>query len=132
MIWAGRRGERRGIRSLGEGQRGYATAELAITLPVLVLVLGLLLSGVAAAASYLQCMDAARLAARAVARGESIPAARQAATHAAPEGATVAVDRGGGLVRVRVAVSLGPGHGVSGLVPGWRVAATAASPDERW
>lgn len=51
------------------GERGSVTAELAVALPAVVLVLACCLSGMAAASQQLRLTDAAALAARTFARG---------------------------------------------------------------
>lgn len=94
----------------GRRDHGYVTAETACVLPVLVLLLGMLLWGPAALATQLRCGDAARAAARAVARGEPAATARAVARDAAPEGAAVRLTEDGSLHRVRVAAHTpGPG-----------------------
>src|SRR3954447_16179955 len=82
--------------------RGAVTAETAVALPALVAVLALALWAVGAVNAQLRCVDAARLAARAVARGDDAAAATSRAEAAAPPGATVQVTRAGGLVTVEV------------------------------
>jgi Flp pilus assembly protein TadG len=90
--------------------RGYVTAETAVVVPCLVLLLGMLLWGLGAVGVQLRCGDAARAGARAAARGEAIAVAVDVARAAAPAGADVRVVRDGGLYRVRVeARTLGPG-----------------------
>src|SRR5438477_318064 len=69
--------------------RGMVTAEAALVLPVLAVVLGGCLYAETAVAAQLRCLDAARIAARAVARGDPWPAAQAAALAAAPAGASV-------------------------------------------
>ncbi|MFC5908210.1 TadE family type IV pilus minor pilin [Streptacidiphilus monticola] len=92
------------------GDAGYATAELAVVLPALVLLLGVLLWGAVAGAAQLRCVDAAREGARAAARGDPEPAVQAAVRAAAPPGARVVVSWSGDLVRVAVtARSAGPG-----------------------
>jgi len=59
------------------------TAELATALPVLLVLLGVALSAVAVADARVRCLDAAREAVRALARGDP-SAARQLAEAAAP------------------------------------------------
>ncbi|WP_420488542.1 TadE family type IV pilus minor pilin [Kribbella solani] len=84
--------------------RGAVTAELAIVLPML---LSLLLLGVWAIGLVilnLQCIDAARDVARAVARGES-PDEAQAIGQRAIPGGTVAIARDGSDVRVTVSAA---------------------------
>ncbi|MDQ6714499.1 MAG: hypothetical protein M3Z83_00090 [Actinomycetota bacterium] len=80
------------------------TAELAVALPAVVLVLGLVLGGVAAGVDQIRCVDAARLGARALARGDAAEAVRSVASRAAPPGAAIILDNAGAVVRVRVSV----------------------------
>lgn len=95
---------------------GYVTAETAVVIPALVLLFGMLLWGVMAAAAHIQCVDGARAGARAAARGETGEAVRSAALSAAPHGAVVKTAREGPLVRVRVhARTAGPGPLTLGL-----------------
>ncbi|MDT0308411.1 TadE family type IV pilus minor pilin [Streptomyces sp. DSM 44917] len=90
--------------------RGYVTAEAAVVLPVLVVLLGMLLWGLGAVAAQARCGDAARAGARAAARGEAAAAVERAARATAPEGARVRVAREDDLVRVTVdARTPGPG-----------------------
>lgn len=70
--------------------RGSATAELAASLPVLVLLLMFGLTAVNAVTQRMRCLDAARDVALAVARGEAPPGV--------PEGASVQVSRDGDQV----------------------------------
>ncbi|QGV79362.1 TadE family type IV pilus minor pilin [Streptomyces ficellus] len=96
--------------SEGGGDRGSVTAEAATVLPVLALFTMALVWALMATAAHIQCVDAARAGARAVARSEPRAQAVAAARSAAPDGARVAVDRTGDLWRVRVeAPSPGPG-----------------------
>ncbi|WP_010473255.1 MULTISPECIES: TadE family type IV pilus minor pilin [Streptomyces] len=78
------------------------TAEAALAVPALVVFTMALLWGLVAAAAQIQCVDAARAGARAVARSEPEGSAVEAARTAAPDGARVAVERVGDLWRVRV------------------------------
>ncbi|MEU4091326.1 TadE family type IV pilus minor pilin [Streptomyces sp. NPDC026673] len=89
-------------RSERRGDAGYVTAEAAVVIPSLVFLTALLLWGLAAAASQIRCVDAARAGARAAAREEPEGAVLDAARTAAPAGAAVSVQRGGDLVRVTV------------------------------
>lgn len=82
--------------------QGSVTAEMAVALPGLVLVLAAALWAVTAAGAKVECIDAARAAARAAARGEPLPAVRAAAVKAAPAGAHVALHRDDDLVEVEV------------------------------
>lgn len=95
------------------------TAELAVALPALIVVLLLVLAGVAASTAQLRCVDAAREGARAAARGEGPAVTRAAALREAPAGSAVTVQVAGGLVTVTVrgragAVGNLPGLPVSG------------------
>ncbi|MQY14947.1 hypothetical protein SRB5_51230 [Streptomyces sp. RB5] len=69
-----------------------------------------LIWGLLAAGAQVQCVDAARAGARAVARDEPGAAAVAAAESVAPRGARVTVVREGDLVRVRV-IAAAPGPG---------------------
>lgn len=123
---SGPRAGRRGALRPRAPDGGYATAELAVLLPALVLLLAVLLWGVQAGAAQLRCVDAAREGARAAARGEPAEAVREAALRAGPPGARVRVDEEGELVRVRVeARSVGPGR--LGAALGVGVAAEAVA-----
>ncbi|MFG1805788.1 TadE family type IV pilus minor pilin [Streptomyces sp. NPDC049040] len=87
-------------------ERGYVTAETAITIPVLVVVAGLLIWAVMAAAAQVECVDAARAGARAAARSEPAADVVAVVREAAPSGARVSVGRAGDMVTVRVTVPL--------------------------
>ena len=101
--------------------RGAVTAETAVVLPALVVVLVLCLWSVAVVGQQLQCIDAARTGARALARGEPVELARAAAQRAAPDGASVTLRSADGLavVEVRFSASL-PGPGGPGMQIGSR------------
>lgn len=91
MSWRGRRHE-----------GGMVSAELAITIPALVAVLALCLTGLGLAVDQIRCVDAARIGVRAAARGEPIEAVQEAALRVAPDGATANVVVDGDRVRVTV------------------------------
>ncbi|MGW1892105.1 TadE family type IV pilus minor pilin [Streptomyces sp. NPDC002004] len=101
----------RGVRGARRSRdRGFATAETAVVLPVLVVFAMGLVWALLAAAGQIQCVDAARAGARAAARQDPESAVVAAARQAAPRGAEVAVRREGDLVRVTVrAEAPGPG-----------------------
>ncbi len=84
------------------------TAETAAVLPVLALLLAVGLWSVSAVAAQLRCVDAAREAARAAARGEPVGRAVAVAESAAPAGAAVTVSTSAGLVTVVVRARAGP------------------------
>jgi Flp pilus assembly protein TadG len=107
------------------------TAETAIVLPVLFVVLLAALTGIRAAAAELACQDAARVAARAAARGEPQPVVVDTARRLGPRGATVSVQRTGQFVRVTVQAAvptLGPLHLPAFTVGGRAVAEPETSP----
>jgi TadE-like protein len=76
--------------------RGSFTAELAVGLPALMLLLFAGLTAVTAVTAKGQCVDAAREAALAAARGDPVPA------RYAPPGASVQLETDGDEVRARV------------------------------
>lgn len=111
--------------------RGMVTAELAVTLPAVVLVLGVCLAGISAGIDQIRCVDAARLGARSVARGDSEVASRAAALSAAPAGAVVAIEsRGGGRTGVVTVVVEARAGGWGGVLPSWSLRAEASGPVE--
>ena len=63
---------------------GMATAELAVVLPTLVLIIAAGLSMLSVVVAQVRCVDAAREAARAAARDEPTEVVRATATRAAP------------------------------------------------
>ncbi|WP_116110198.1 MULTISPECIES: TadE family type IV pilus minor pilin [Amycolatopsis] len=93
----------------GPGDRGAVTVEAAIALCALAVVVGLVLAGFTAIANQLRCTDAAREAARLLARGEPQLAA-QAVEQIAPPGASLSVKTEGDsiTVEVRAAPAGGP------------------------
>jgi hypothetical protein len=102
------------------------TAELAVAIPSLVLVLGFCLVAVNAAVDQIRCVDAARIASRAAARGDAPGRVQQLAVQAAPAGARVSVVGVDGGVRVTVTARTGGW----GLLPGWTLDASATTPVE--
>lgn len=83
------------------GERGSATVEAAIAVCAVVAVLAMALGGAATVLAQLRCTDAAREAARLVARGEQDRAA-EVAGRIAPGGAAVDIRLGGDEVVVVV------------------------------
>lgn len=103
-------------RRMGRTDEGTVTAELAVVLPALAVVLVFALWSVAAVMAQLRCVDAAHVAARALARGESSDVSAAAARAAAPVGAQVVVSRSGDVVVVDVRADVRlPGPWSSGL-----------------
>lgn len=118
-------GAGRAGRPRRRGERGSATAELAVAMPALVLMLLAGLTAVRAVTVKLECVDAAREAARAEARGDP---GLTAGTRAAPSGATVTVAPDGDLVRATVRARVLP---LGKHLPGFTVSAQAfAEPEE--
>ncbi len=90
----------------GRGRRlrdgGMTTAELAVALPAVVLVLALCLTAMALGVDHVRAQDAARAGARAASRGEPPAVVREVAASRAPAGAEVVVRAGADGVSVRV------------------------------
>ncbi|GAB3456568.1 TadE family type IV pilus minor pilin [Kineococcus endophyticus] len=121
----------------GSGRRrdaGSVTAEFALLLPAVVVLLALALGAVRVVVTQVQCVDAARAAARVAARGESLDVVQRVARAAGPAGAVVRVDvgsgagspvAGAGTVRIEVSVQQRLAGPVGGAVLA-RGSATAA------
>jgi Flp pilus assembly protein TadG len=85
------------------------TAETAVVLPVLVLVLAAAVGALVVVAAQLRCIDAAREAVRAAARGEDPATVAAVASVAAPDGARVEVTApGADTVGVTVRAAVAP------------------------
>lgn len=106
------------------GERGMATAEFAVVLPAVVLVLALSLGALGLAWDQIRCVDAARAGARAASRGDSAGAVILVAGRAAPSGAEVSIGGAGGLVRVSV---VSRPRVAATLFPTWLRASSTAS-----
>ena len=78
------------------------TAETAVVLPVLLLVLAGAVAALTVVGAQLRCVDAAREGARAAARGDDVAVARTLARQEAPDGMAVSVTLDGEDVRVVV------------------------------
>ncbi len=102
------------------------TAELAVAVPAVVLVLALCLAAVRVAVDQVRCVDAARIAARAAARGDPIEQVTGLGRSAAPEGARVEVHAAPLGAAVTVSADAG---GWAGL-PSWTLRAVAVTPTE--
>jgi Flp pilus assembly protein TadG len=108
---------------------GSVTAETAVVLPVLLVVLAAAVWVLACVAAQLRCVDAAHVAARAAARGDA-PADVQAAGRAvAPADADVAVTRTGDQVHVAVSAQVRP-FGAALRLPAVPVAGRATAQAE--
>jgi Flp pilus assembly protein TadG len=126
----GRPGRARADGAAGPARdAGMVTAELAVALPALVLVLALALGVLAVGTARLRCADAARAAVRLAARGESPDAVRTAAERIATGDVTVRVTGTGADVTVEVSTPVRvPGHWLPGVVVTER-ATEAREPD---
>jgi Flp pilus assembly protein TadG len=108
-------------------ERGSVTAEFAVALPAVVVVLAFLLAGAAAGAAQLNLEKAAQAAVRQLGRGETQAAAAHTVRSIAGADTVLAADSSGGWVTVRVTAS------VPGPWPefgGWTLAAEATGPAE--
>jgi len=105
-----------------------ATAELAVALPALVLLLATMLGVFDLAVAQIRCVDSARAAARSAARGDSQDQVRAMGARAGPPGAVVAVSTTNGMVHVRVTA---PVARLARVLPlPFRPSATASAIDE--
>jgi TadE-like protein len=111
-------------------ERGAATAELAMVLPLLIAVTIGLVWLLAVGAAQVRAVDAARETARAVARGDAVSEAVARGEQVAPPGSRVTVqDDGGRVTAVVVGRVSGPG-GLFGRLPGVTVSAEAVAATE--
>lgn len=107
---------------------GAVTAETAVLLPALVLLLAVLLAASAAGMTLIRYEEAARASARAAARGESAAVVRSAALRVAGQDASVRLAGSSGTTTVTVS---GPAPGVLGAWGGWELHAEASARTER-
>jgi Flp pilus assembly protein TadG len=84
------------------------TAETAVVLPVLLLVLAGAVAAVTLVGAQLRCVDAAREGARAAARGEPDAAVSRLVGELSPDGAATRVSGDAEEVRVTVTVRVAP------------------------
>ncbi|MET3720684.1 MULTISPECIES: TadE family type IV pilus minor pilin [unclassified Arthrobacter] len=130
----GREGEgMRKVASLRRGSRGpgnahgAVTAEFAVVLPAVLLLLALCLSGAAAGVTQLRLEEAAHAGARALARGDDLAAVEGIVRTLAGKSATASVAADGEWLSVTVADRVGGPLGVT--VP-WTLTAKAAARSE--
>lgn len=105
-------------------ERGAVTAEAALVLPVLAAVTLALIWMLGLAVAQMRVTDAAREAARAIARGDPVAEAEELARVAAP-GAEVRVQQGDGRVRVSVSRDVRPPGDLLGDLGAARIRSTA-------
>lgn len=92
-----------GRRAFGpSGERGAVTAELAVALPTLFVVVGVVIAGIAWAGQVVRCENAAGELARAIARDEPPERVEALADRLTPPGAAVTREGDGELITVRV------------------------------
>ncbi|MBO4260851.1 TadE family type IV pilus minor pilin [Streptomyces griseorubiginosus] len=99
-------------RERRDADRGFVTAESAVVLPVLVMFVTALVWGLLVVAAQIQCVDAARIGARAAARQDPAGAVVEVVREAAPRDASVTVSREGDQVRVTVVAKPPALHGL--------------------
>lgn len=108
-------------------ERGAATAELALGIPLLLALTVALVWMLAVGAAQVRVVDASREAARAVARGDDVAAAEAVALRIAPDGARVRIVVGDDEVAVTTSARVpGPG-GLLASLPGARVSSDAVA-----
>jgi Flp pilus assembly protein TadG len=108
-------------------QDGYATAEAAVALPALLVVLALAVGVLVSVGAELRCVDGARAAARSAARGDGDAQAQQAGQQVAPLGSRVRIEHRGSQVQVTVSADVRPVP----IFPAIHVSARAVSEVER-
>jgi len=105
----------RGVRH-SYGSHGSVTAETAVLLPVLLVVLAAAIGVLACVAAQLRCVDAARAAARVAARGDAPALVRTTGERLAPAGALITLRSAGDTVEVVVTAQVRPfGRALGGL-----------------
>ncbi len=112
-------------------ERGSATAETAVSLPALLVVVSVCAWALGLVAADLRCAESARAAARAAARGVSPGAVAEAASAAARRRVDVNTSSSRGYVTVRVSwVARPPVPLLARLLPGATVDAEATARTE--
>lgn len=108
--------------------RGSVTAETAVMLPALMIVLAAALWAIQAVGVQLECVNAVRAAARAAARGEPLDQVRDFARAATSPNAQVAITREEELTKVQITVEVRPSWAES--LPSVHVSAAATASTE--
>lgn len=108
--------------------KGSVTAETAATLPALIVVLAAALWAIQAVGAQLECVDAARAAARAAARGERLDQVRDLARSATHPEADVTVSRTPEQTTVTISRAVRPPWGPA--LPAVQVTASATAATE--
>jgi Flp pilus assembly protein TadG len=105
-------------------ERGSVTAEAAVVLPAIVLVIAALVGAITVVTAQLRCQDGAREAARAAARSETPEVVAGLARRAAPDGSVVTVTSAGDQITVTVQSRV---HILGGLLPSMTVTGRAVA-----
>ena len=113
------------------GERGAATAELALGIPLLLALTVGLVWMLAVGAAQVRVIDASREAARAVARGDTAAAAESVARRIAPDGAEVHIVTTDGEVTVTTSARVAAPGGLLGVLPGFTVSDEAVATREQ-
>ncbi len=106
------------------------TAELALALPTLMLIIGVGIWVQSVVALQARCQDAARAGARAAARGDPDAAIRSAIGAALPAGAQLSIRRSGSQVTVSVRAAPAVPGVLASLVSAPSVTGSATAEDE--
>lgn len=105
--------------------RGSVTAEFALSVPAVILLLGVLLSAGSAALCQVRVEEAARAAARTIARGEGPPVIAREVERVAGPSAKHLIESSAGVVTVTVSAEVpGPLATVVGLTAAARASLT--------
>jgi hypothetical protein len=105
------------IPAAARGDAGMVTAEFAVALPAFVVVVIAALCGVAVVTAQLRCVDAADVAARMAARGDSPAVVRATALAGAPGSAQLDVVTSAQTVTATVRARVSP-LGLTRILPG--------------
>jgi Flp pilus assembly protein TadG len=122
--------DRAPTRTLRADQRGAATAELAMSIPVLVSLTVGLVWLLSIGIDQVRMVDAAREAARAVARGDAVAEAEARGEQVAPAGAGVSVTVSDGLATATASGVVPPPGGLLAFLPAVRLHAEAVALSE--
>ncbi len=123
----------RGMGNTPGGQTpdsGQATAELAVAIPSLILVLLIAIWLVGAVSIQAQCAEAARIGARAAARGETDEIVRGWSTRAAPPGSEISIRRGDDVIVVEVRFSTHAIGILADIAPDINITMSSTAPRE--
>ncbi|HEX7738977.1 MAG TPA: TadE family type IV pilus minor pilin [Marmoricola sp.] len=109
---------------------GAVTAEAALVLPLLAVVAMALAWMIALGVTAVRVQDAAREAARVVARGDPVARGETYARRVAPSGASVSIHAGTDSVVVKVTAHVHPPGGILDFIPAFAVRGRAVAAAE--